>query len=236
MGSTFENWVEQPSVELNFVDRDSGRTLGDHVDISVSTLNTTPGKSDIPDYSSAKPIERGNVTVTHISPFDNADFYRDFAAYTKTDSCFPIAFELANLGRAVILDVGLAIELHDPNQVFELLSSQSRPKLPDPSNSILRTSYQPTVGRSDVHVVKEGDTWKVECTFGKVQPGAKVRIQDDLLIGCRSAGEVTIHGTIYADNISNPIPVRMRLSFQEGAQSVTIEEIKSRADSLAQEA
>ena len=47
----------------------------------------------------------------------------------------------------------------------------------------------------------EDGIWKVDCHFGKIRPRARVRLEEYLLIGCRSAVEVQISGGVFGDNI-----------------------------------
>ena len=85
------------------------------------------------------------------------------------------------------------------------------------------------MARRDVFVRREGGVWKVECCFGKIQPRARVRLEEDLLMGSRSAEEVEIRGRVYGDNIVTPISVGFALHFSSGARRLTVGEIKELA-------
>ena len=215
MGTTSVNWVRQPFVELNLVERKTGISLGDRVSIA-----------DIPDREPDTVFRLGNVRFVQDIGLSNSDFFRDFAVPICRATCFSAALELQNTGGVVIHDTRLVIELHDPEQRFKILTSQDRPEKPKSSNAIPSQMHRSIFEKQDVFVFREGEDWKVECTFGKIQPGAAVRLQDDVLIGCRRSGEAMISGLVYSDNISSPIPVRIHLLFQVGSQLLSIEDIQ----------
>ena len=174
----------------------------------------------------------GAFSITHGNPLDNSDFLREVGAYLETETCFAVSLEMRNTGSVVIRDARLALELSDPERQYELLASHDRPVRPY-SRTMLSSLMQPSAGaHSDVWVVREGPNWKVQCDFGKVQPRATVRLTEDVLIGSRTVGDVTIRGMVYADNINDPIPVRIQLSFRLDSRPITVEEIKRIAASF----
>ncbi len=235
MGTVDVDWVGRPSVELYLVDRSTGENLGDHVSIDHSTWYNIPIGEEIPDYRPQGGFRIGNVEFVTNDPHVNADFLREAAVYLRTAVYFPISLEIRNTAGTVIHDVILEIGLNDPEGRYELLTSQNRPHKPSSSNLAFAHNVRSIFEKNDVFVTKEGEAWKVKCIFGKIQPGATVRLQDDLLIGCRDAGETDISGVVYADNISNPIPICINLLFQVGSQTLTIEDIEGRASSFARE-
>ena len=233
MGTAAVDWAGQPSLELYLVDRSTGENLGDRVSINRSTWYDIPINREIPDYRPSTGLRIANVEFVSNSPDVNADFLRDVAAYLRTETYFPISLEIRNTAGTVIHDATLAIELNDPEGRYEILSPEDRLSEPNSNRLMFNHNTRSIFEKTDVFVTKEGKTWKVKCVIGKIQPGATVRLQDDFLIGCRDAGEVDICGVVYADNISNPSPVRIHLLFQVGGQSLTISDIEDRATSFA---
>ena len=222
-----------PSMEISLVDRTTGESLGDSVRIDRCTWYEVPLRRDIPAYTPGIPISMGTFQIAHVDPLANSDFLREVAAYLEPVACFPVSLEMRNTGGVVIHDAKLALELRDPDRQCELLASQDRPARPY-SRTILSSLTGPSaVAHSDVFVIREGANWKIQCDFGKVQPRATVRLIDDVLIGSRTAGDVTIRGMVYADNIHDPISVGIQLSFRHGSHLLTVEEIRRMATSLA---
>ena len=212
----------QPTVRLHLVERSTGKPLGDRVVVEGSTWLDVPPREKIPDYRPGDPTR-----------LTNSEFYREVAVYLQTKDCFRASLELENSGESVIHDASLAIELADPDRVYEMLSSEDRPRRPE-RNAITMALLNPDpvvtgMGRSDVFVRREGGVWKVKCRFGKIQPRARVRLYEDLLIGSRSAGEVEIRGRVYGDNIGTPIPVSFVLDFSSGFRGLTVRDIKDAA-------
>ena len=229
MGISDVDRVMSPSVELSLVNRETGKSLGNSATINKCTLYDLPGNNEIPDYRPGEGLRIGHVQFIRHNPLVNNDFLREYAAYVQTEAYFPIVLETRNIGGTVIQDTKLALELHDPGQNFEILRSQDCPTKPSPNSLMARPVLESIFEKHDVFITKQGDVWNIDCTFGKIQPGAKVCLQDDLLIGSRIAGEFGLIGVVFADNISNPIPVCIALSFQTGSSSLTVEEIKERA-------
>ena len=218
----------QPTVRLHLVERSTGKPLGDRVVVEGSTWLDVPPREKIPDYHLGDPVEIGMVIFVQ---FANSEFYRELAVYLQSKDCFRASLELENSGESVIHDAKLAIELADPDRVYEMLSSEDRPRRPE-RNAKKPLNPDPVVtgmGRGDVSVRREGGVWKVECRFGKIQPRARVRLYEDLLIGSRSAGEVEIRGRVYGDNIGTPIPVSFVLDFSSGFRGLTVRDIKDAA-------
>ena len=232
MGIADVDWVGQPSVKLYLVDRNTGANLGDHVSIDHSTWYNIPASEEIPDYRPHRGLRIGNVEFVTNPLHANTDFLREAAVYFRTEAYFPVSLEIRNTAGAVIHDVVLEIELNDPEGRYKLLTPENRSHKPSPNSLLSAPAVRSIFEKSDVFITKEGETWKVKCIFGKIQPGAAVRLQDDLLIGCRDAVETHVCGAVYADNISNPIPVRINLSFQAGSQSLSVEDIRCRASTL----
>ena len=70
------------------------------------------------------------------------------------------------------------------------------------------------------------------CSFGKIQPHARVRLEEDLLIGCRTAKDMEMRGRVYGDNVVTPIPVGFSVCFSSGSRRLSVQEIKDVAKSL----
>ena len=224
--------VGQPSVRLHLVDRDTGEGLGQNVVVEDSTWFDVPSPEKIPDYRPGTPVGSGMVRVIQHEPFANSSYYRDLAEYLQTDGCFRATLELENTSGSVIHDARLAIELSDPDRVYELLGSTDRPSWPERSTTAILSRVAQVVGQGDVYVRREGDSWKVDCHFGKLQPRTRVRLEEDLLIGCRSAQDVEIRGRVYGDNVVKPIVVVFSVSFASGSRRLSVQEIKEIAKSL----
>lgn len=216
MGTPGVSSANQPTVELNIVNRKTGISLGERAIAEECTWFDVPPDEEIPDYSAD----------AFLNPLTNRGFFRDAAKFIQTSSCFEVALELRNTGGIVVHNAALEFELHDPERCYEMLKPQDRAEQPTP-HGLMGSPITPIFAQNpDVSVAREGEVWKVVCTFGKIQPERAARLQDDLLIGARNAGDVTIPGRVYADNISNPIPVQIQLSFQSGARRFTAEEIR----------
>ena len=218
----------QISVRLDLVNRETGERLDQPVRVKERTWFEMPAKDAIPDYPSGHSWSIG-LTIA-----GNADYYREFANYMQASACLRIAMELENTGTSVVRDAKLRIELLDPDRSYELLGPGNMPVEPAFSTIALSTRSLRASASADVTVQREGDFWKVDCDFGKIQPRSKVRLQDDLLIGARKPSDVQIPGRVYADNISSPIDVGIDLSFAVGCARVESTRLIEIADAARQ--
>ena len=210
----------QTSVDLYLVDRETGRRLEQPVRVEESTWYEVPPKEAILDYCPERTMGSGMFEMIQHAPEANADYYREAAAYAQVEACLCISLELENTGGSVVHDAKLGIELPDPERRYELLGPVDIPDRPDLYRIGLMTRGIVTDTWQDVTVRREGEVWRVDCDFGKIQPRSKVRLRNDLLIGARIAGDLRFRGRIYADNISSPNAVGFDLSFGAGSKQI----------------
>ena len=207
----------QPSAELHMVDRATGERLSQPVRAKERTWHEVPSGEDLPNYGG----------YDHLS---NRDYYREIAAYIEAQNCLRVALEIENPGSTVIEDAKLRIELHDPDRRHELRGPQDMLDLPQRLQMDTFSRVTLPDAAYDIDVVREGDFWRVECRFGKVQPKSKARLGDDLLIGARQPGELDIRGNIHGDNIGTPIAAEFRVSFSRGSGLIAAADIVAAAE------
>ena len=223
MGSNAENLLEAPSIELRLVDRKTGDILGNRATIPKCTWYEIVPR-DIPDYSPNSVLRSTQADALAVEFYRNVNYFREVAEYIQTRVCFPVTLEVRNTSSIVIKDLEVSMNFRDAEGQFLLLSSEDCS--PEPNKSFLNQlmDQQPSF-TSDIEVVKEGDDWKITCSFGKVQPQAVARLQDDLLVGSRSEGEMEFSGRAFADNIRSPIPISFRLLFQDASKSLSVDQL-----------
>ena len=225
MGTSSDGITNQPTVKLRLVDRDTGGYLPNLVKIPTPTWLELPPAEEIPDYFPRSEVESTKPRIDVLSPWTNMDYHREVAEYLQSKFCFRASLELETTGTSVVHDAIVGIELDDPKREYELIASGDTPEVPQRETiSALSFASRTTVDR-DVFVEKKGDTWKVDCDFGKIRPGSKVGLIDDLLIGSRTVGELHLHGKVFGDNIAIPISVSFGLHLLTGSRPLTVEEI-----------
>ena len=164
--------VGQPTVRLHLVDRVTGDSLGENVVVEESTWFDVPSREEIPDYRPGTPVGSGMVRVIHHDTLANSDYYRDLSEYLQTEGCFAATLEMENTSGGVIHDASLAIELVDPDRVYELLGSTDRPSRPEQSTMALLNRVPLAGSHGDVYVRREGDVWKGRLQF-RQDPAAR---------------------------------------------------------------
>ena len=222
----------QPSVELHLVDRETGGRLEQPLRAQHPTWYEVPPPEEIPNYRPRPAMGVARFGVMYHDPVGtNADYYREVAAYVQQGRCLCVSLELENTGGGVIHDARFVAVVPDSDRRLELRGPEDEP--PEPEARMLNLvgrGLGPPI-RHDVHVAREGDAWRVECDFGKVQPWSRVRLADDLLIGSLDAAELDIRGRVYGDNVSSPITVAFRVAFAVGSQELDVNAIANLAGS-----
>ena len=218
----------QPTAALHLVERSTGKRIGNRVVVRDQTWVDVPASKTIPSYPPRDNVGSPlTLAIASLVPSSNSNFYREVADYVRFGSLFKLTLALENTGNYAIHDASLKIELEDSDDKYILSSSRDRPPRPIPR-------YVTGVDRladslwssSDVVAKREGKSWLVECSFKKVRPHETVRLEDDLHIGSRSAGELQLEGKVIADNIPIPIPVGFVVEFSGGgAKSLTVEDV-----------
>ena len=121
----------------------------------------------------------------------------------------------------------LVFEINDPENLYTFVKEYDVPELPKSSSlDILRQAHLPTSFNPNIWVTRTGDKWRIECGFGKIQPHDTVKLADDLYVGARKYGTLTVDAHIFADNISSPRPVRFQLHMEVDTRTVSLDEIK----------
>ena len=223
MGSSDHNLLEVPSVDLRLADRKTGANLGNGATVPRCSWCEIATK-DIPDYEPR--VAFGDIRRSALSTGfpSNVNYFREVAEYIQTNLCFPVTLEVRNTSGMVIKDLLVSLNFPDSEGRYLLLASRDRAHEPNKSQAFGFIDHLKSIP-GDVHVTKEGDNWKITCSFGKIQPQATVRLEDDLLVGSRSEGEVEFNGHVFADNIRSPIPVSFQLLFQVAGKSLTVDQL-----------
>lgn len=217
--------AQQPSLELDVIDRRTRRSLGTRLTIDEPTWLDVPPAESIPDY---QPPRGSSFSFV----WEDRDFLRDVAAYLAATRLFPITLALRNTAGTAAHDVRVVFEVPDEDHRHRFMAASDMPPEPsstrDPLGNIptLQSAFSNHLG---VEVQMEVDKWRIECTFGKIQPGATVRLDEDLLVGARDPGQLNVGGVVYADNLNSPSPVSLRLHFDQGSEVLTLERVKQMA-------
>ena len=210
---------EEPRFSLDLFDRETGQSYGETHSLRC-TLLEVPLKKDIPDYEER---DGGFLQMHGV----NRHYYRDLVKFTAAnDFLRPVSIALQNKSSVVANDVRLLIEVEDTDGEIEFIEESDLPREPV-SRDIFPYHRIPEINfRPDIEVTRKGNKWIIECSFGKVQPKQTARLSDDLYVGKKSSGEVTIDGKIYADNLSAPAPIRFTLHFETETHAASLEQIE----------
>ena len=223
--------THQPSLELDIIERGTRRSLGTRLTVDEPTWLEVPPAEDIPDY---QPI-RDTFSMFGLHG-DNAGFFREVASYMAAIRLFRVTLALRNTAGTAAHDVRVVFEIPDEEQRYRFMAASDMPD--EPRRRVGPDSFRHTKSvfsnQLGVEVHREGREWRVECRFGKIQPGAAVRLEEDVLVGARDPGQLDVDGVVYADNLRAPSSVSFCLDFQQGADVLTLDRMKHVARSVRQ--
>lgn len=210
---------QEPRFSLDLFDRTTGETYGEAHSLQCTLLDV-PLEKDIPDYEER---DGGFLQLHGI----NRDYYRDLVRFTEANHFFsPVSIALQNKSSVVANDVRLVIEVKDTDGDIEFIEESDLPQEPVARDPLFHHRIPQVNFRPDIEVTRKGDMWTIECSFAKLQPQQTARLSDDLYVGKKTSGEVTIDGMIYADNLSAPAPVRFTLHFETKSQTASLKQIE----------
>ena len=214
----------EPRLELGIVDRSTGQLLGTCIECKCLVLNGPEG-DEIPDYVENSSISSYGIPLESADP----DYYRDLIAYTYLRHLVnKISFSMTNAGDVTALDVRLVFDIPDTDDVFTLLDCDDFPEPPKAHYDHYGMASMPSVhARDTLSVRRIGDTWRVQCLFGKIQPKDTVWLDDDLLIGAAKSIDLTVQAKIFADNLGQPLSAQCLLKFEVEYRDVTLEECEA---------
>lgn len=122
------------------------------------------------------------------------------------------------------------IEVRDPDENLTFMEESELPETPvkrsDPLQRLSGVSHL-DAGNSAFTVTRTADVWRIECTFGKIQPQDTARVSDDLHVGASVSMELALELRIFADNLSRPATALCQLRFAAEAHEVSVEEIEN---------
>ncbi len=220
----FVHREKEPRLTLSLFDRKTGKPIHKETPAVLQCVSINlVDKSSIPDYG------KGSLSI--IGGVHNRNYFRELTRYVRDHSfLMPVSLAMANTGSETALDVRLTIELDDPYAKYGFRGEMEMPSLPNPdlflsSMSRIRGIHEPP---QEIESVKKGEGWRVECRFGKIQPRDTVKLREDLFIGARKSGTLTVPGKIYADNLSSPRSASFELQIQSDTRDCSLHEIVQR--------
>jgi Putative DNA-binding domain len=196
-----------PQLSFHIGDR-VARTIEQAMPILKVANVTTPTVSEIPDY-----VSSGQLAILNGA---NREFNRQLIEYYRVrTSVANVGFALRNDGQILAENASVELRLPDVNRELLLFQNSELPEKPEPVYDFVpKISARFRHEVEDIDVRRLQDEWLVTVHFGRIRPKETVWAGDPLWIGTQSSRELTLSGRIFADNIPDPIPCELRLSFE----------------------
>ena len=220
---------DEPSLTLGMFDRETGASIEEEAVAPIHCISIElPDGHEVPNFVSNVGFAAGLI--------DNRHYYRDVVKYCQEQNFLkPISLYMANNGRQPALDVRLVIEIEDLDESYGFCGELDMCSTPDRSHDValmagIRGINAPP---QQVDASKLSGKWLIECRFGKIQPQDRVDLREDLFVGARKPGTLTLPGTVYADNLSHPRSMSLDLSIESLTRQLSPMEIVKRYERAA---
>jgi hypothetical protein len=224
MGAATAVLGQVPSLDLQFAETEKHIKKGTNLDLQSEVLRL-PSKSQIPRVSS-------NNYFVSLANEVNAAYYQEFADYLfYTTLLRPAGFSVKNTGAIVLHNVRIRIVLPKMDELLIIDHSQ----YPDPPQysglpigpidtlrNILNKENVTTI--ADIE-----DKWEISAEVGDIQPKAD-GWSEAFNIGSVKPCAVEMEALVFADELSEPLKVALKLSIAVRERNVSLEELVSIAD------
>ncbi|MCA9280838.1 MAG: ATP-binding protein [Phycisphaeraceae bacterium] len=200
-------------------------------DVSWACENCAlPDPESIPDLID-KSSTRWPHVVTSTIHFANRDYYREFAEYEQFRRWF-IGFRLwvKNVGETPATRVRLEIIIPESSDYMLVDASDvvERPRVRfDPAAMVsLPERLASALGRSPgaLSLSRSSEGAMIGVEFGDIQPGREVH-SEVVYIGKRTSGRVEMSGLAFADNLQEPLSIKLTADIAVEHSSLSVEEI-----------
>lgn len=226
--------TDQPSAELQveFASVNHDEALGKHISWEAEFCKM-PAKEGIPDFAEHKEtLPSGVMWSATIDPFRNRNFYRELAGYEFARRLFrPVRLLVNNIGQVAAKNVRVELIIPKNTEGTVLvktdLPEQPKQRIEIPHISDLRTASSRYPGKTRV----ENNVIAINCD--DLQPGRKVW-SDVFYIGKMRSGDISLGGTVLADNLPRPKEFTLCISVVVRQTAMSINELYVLPESTTQ--
>lgn len=213
----------KPTLHVEFADLKNRQGLGQVLSMKRELLRPLP-EDKLP-----RPTpESGGIlaNLDTIASRPNPAYWHELVEYMCLRSIIGrVGFAIRS--KSSIAAMGVCVKLTTPH-VDHVLLPEYLPWRP-------RTRLGPTyaaehllarTGEADLEYKRHGNLWHLEITFGRVQPGATIWTEEELLIGTIDEREVVLAGHIFGDNFE-PVPLELRVASDPKVRDMTVKELRA---------
>lgn len=224
MGEAATSANKEPSVELQFVEPKDKTLLGNSITIACLAIDM-PAREDIPTNVQRKPSSPFDVDIMSRFTSYNEDYYKeysDFFYFTHLQQ--QIKITMKNTGPIILNNARLNIIIPDNNDTY-CLTEDEMPDVPIYSENLITPSYSNRTSafkHKTITVETINNNYHVWIEFGNVQPKAS-SISDVIYLGSKVSTDISFIGTVYADNLSEPIEIPLTISIKTERTSMDLD-------------
>jgi hypothetical protein len=207
--------ISEPALDVEFADYKNKINLGKEIE-GISKILKIPLLSDIP------MLHSGDFPTSILNP-KNSNYYRQKAVYlSKVRLLNKFFLSVKNNGNILANNVRIEIKVKKESDLY-ICDESKYPKEPKEDS---RQFYMPRLSVGDDITVEETDEhWFIEIYFKKVQPKAISWTNNPVYIGSKTEKILNLSGTVFADNISEPININLIISIKTQHMNISIDEI-----------
>ncbi len=206
-----------PTLRLEFIDPTTSKALGTKLQLSSTVVQYQQDK--IPSYSS----NRGLITA--ISLHENANYYRELAAYVRTIEFFrTFKLQVVSTSGELAEDVALVLNV---DQRPDVKFSSDRHALNKPKTERFDYNLRAINYQTSYAVNTTGSGSSLHVHFGNVRPKAISNPPGYFSIGSHASTNVKMDGYLYGNNIADPIPVALEIDLDVKERELSLEELQN---------
>jgi hypothetical protein len=223
MGHAIAEKARTPVVEIEFADAKKRQPIGRDLKVSELAL-ASMDEDDLPKIKEPTyggPFGYANLDPTIGSP--NPDYWIELHNYVQRMNA-TVAVGFVGRNRSAVAAHGVRIEFRLPCADTILIDDRP-PRGPRKRLSPLDGINLTRPGDvPEVSVKRYGDTWHIQISLGKIQPGAEVWTKEELHLGTLNATRVVLQGNVFGDNF-DPVPVELAVDSSPTMRDMTSDDL-----------
>ncbi|HJT31720.1 MAG TPA: hypothetical protein VJ783_06670 [Pirellulales bacterium] len=218
--------LPQAMLDLQFADPDTHQQLGRDIRLANVRLLPEMDYESIPSYGVSS-SERFDLARGFTDLRLNRHYFRERYLYLLASNTMRrVALRLTNTGSQLMSNVRLAATVRkiEGQFVMEEHEMAKPPKKDDDRMPDLPPIRSVWSRDGNVDIATRGDEYRLDVFFGNVQAQAS-QVSDVFCIGSLVEPKIDISGLLFADELPEPIPATLSVTFETADRPLTLDEL-----------
>jgi hypothetical protein len=220
-------------VEFAHLDKDDSLGTGVSWDCELCSIPEPDAIPNLEAEEGPSGFYAGHFYIRDPMIHTNANYHRELAHFEFVRRLFrPVRLLVRNTGQVVASRVRVEIVLLTSQRIIPM-DEDDLPRPPKPSSHVLSNmpslrGIRPAVLRTpgEVCIDKNDERFRIEIECGDLQPGRRIW-SEVFYIGKAADGEVSLNGTLYADNLPQPKDFVLTVRGNVKRSNLTVDDLLS---------